>query len=85
MEQTQGLCDEWPKNCADCDCFRDPLTAAYERRFAAAALDAVVPVLLNDLADQIDDERNERHSDNWNLAIEVAVEAVRAAAEGWNE
>jgi hypothetical protein len=45
MEQTQGLCDEWPNNCDMCDCFRMPATAAYERKHMTAALKAAIEVL----------------------------------------
>jgi hypothetical protein len=62
-------CDEWMT------CQRD----------AVAALDAALPVLLNDLADSIEAERMGDEIDDWNVALIKAAEIVRAAAAGWGE
>lgn len=57
LAQSNGCCDQWPKPCADCDCFRDQrpdLMAGYERAHAHAALAAALPVLLEELASEVD-------------------------------
>jgi len=48
MATTNGCCDQWPRPCADCDCFRDEcpdMRAGYDREAARAALEAVWPLV----------------------------------------
>ena len=59
LAQSNGCCDQWPKPCLNCDCFRDQhpdVTAGYERAHANAALAAALPVLLEELAQRIESE-----------------------------
>ena len=83
MAQSNGCCDQWPKPCADCDCFRDQrpdVMAGYERAHAHAALAAAVPVLLEELADALqasDIEKAGPGCCNWDFGSNVKNKAVR--------
>jgi hypothetical protein len=59
------------------------------RVLAANAAGALVPVLLNDLADRIEHQRftaiSHPYDTGYNAAVDDMLGFVRAAAEGWTE